>query len=45
MPATMLFRRTATSRKPCTSFWFHDHRAAFTAHNNYLGLNGMYLGV
>jgi FtsP/CotA-like multicopper oxidase with cupredoxin domain len=25
------------------SFWFHDHRAAFTAHNNYLGLNGMYL--
>jgi FtsP/CotA-like multicopper oxidase with cupredoxin domain len=25
------------------SFWFHDHRAAFTAPNNYLGLNGMYL--
>jgi FtsP/CotA-like multicopper oxidase with cupredoxin domain len=25
------------------SFWFHDHRAAFTANNNYLGLNGMYL--
>ncbi len=25
------------------SFWFHDHRAAFTAHNNYLGLNGMFL--
>jgi len=25
------------------SFWFHDHRAAFTANNNYLGLNGMFL--
>lgn len=25
------------------SFWFHDHRAAFTENNNYLGLNGMYL--
>jgi FtsP/CotA-like multicopper oxidase with cupredoxin domain len=25
------------------SFWFHDHRAAFTAHNNYLGLTGMFL--
>jgi FtsP/CotA-like multicopper oxidase with cupredoxin domain len=25
------------------TFWFHDHRAAFTANNNYLGLNGMYL--
>lgn len=25
------------------SFWFHDHRAAFTAHSNYLGLNGMFL--
>jgi FtsP/CotA-like multicopper oxidase with cupredoxin domain len=25
------------------TFWFHDHRAAFTANNNYLGLNGMYI--
>lgn len=25
------------------TFWFHDHRAAFTANNNYLGLNGMFL--
>lgn len=25
------------------SFWFHDHRAAFTANSNYLGLNGMFL--
>jgi FtsP/CotA-like multicopper oxidase with cupredoxin domain len=25
------------------TFWFHDHRAAFTAPNNYLGLNGMFL--
>lgn len=25
------------------SFWFHDHRAAFTAQSNYLGLNGMFL--
>jgi FtsP/CotA-like multicopper oxidase with cupredoxin domain len=25
------------------TFWFHDHRAAETANNNYLGLNGMYL--
>ena len=24
------------------SFWYHDHREAFTAMNNYLGLNGMY---
>jgi FtsP/CotA-like multicopper oxidase with cupredoxin domain len=24
------------------TFWFHDHRAGFTANNNYLGLNGMY---
>ena len=25
------------------TFWFHDHRAAFTANNNFLGLNGMYI--
>lgn len=25
------------------SFWFHDHRAAFTAQSNYLGLNGMFI--
>jgi FtsP/CotA-like multicopper oxidase with cupredoxin domain len=25
------------------TFWFHDHRAAFTANNNYMGLNGMYI--
>jgi FtsP/CotA-like multicopper oxidase with cupredoxin domain len=24
------------------TFWFHDHRQAETANNNYLGLNGMY---
>lgn len=30
-------------REGMHSFWFHDHRAAFTAHNNYLGLNGMFL--
>jgi FtsP/CotA-like multicopper oxidase with cupredoxin domain len=23
------------------TFWFHDHRAEWTANNNYLGLNGM----
>jgi len=30
-------------REAMRTFWFHDHRAAFTANNNYLGLNGMYL--
>jgi FtsP/CotA-like multicopper oxidase with cupredoxin domain len=25
------------------TFWFHDHRARWTAPNNYLGLNGMYI--
>jgi FtsP/CotA-like multicopper oxidase with cupredoxin domain len=30
-------------REAMHTFWFHDHRAAFTANNNYLGLNGMYL--
>ncbi|HKX27948.1 MAG TPA: multicopper oxidase family protein [Blastocatellia bacterium] len=24
------------------TFWYHDHRAGFTANNNYLGLNGMF---
>jgi FtsP/CotA-like multicopper oxidase with cupredoxin domain len=31
------------SREAMHTFWFHDHRAAFTANNNYLGLNGMYI--
>jgi FtsP/CotA-like multicopper oxidase with cupredoxin domain len=30
-------------REAMHSFWFHDHREAFTAMNNYMGLNGMYL--
>ena len=30
-------------REAMHTFWFHDHRAAFTANNNYLGLNGMYI--
>ena len=30
-------------REAMHTFWFHDHRAAFTAPNNYLGLNGMYI--
>jgi FtsP/CotA-like multicopper oxidase with cupredoxin domain len=30
-------------REAMHTFWFHDHRAAFTAQNNYLGLNGMYI--
>ncbi len=30
-------------REAMHTFWFHDHRAAFTANNNYLGLNGMYV--
>ena len=25
------------------TFWFHEHRARWTAPNNYLGLNGMYI--
>jgi len=29
-------------REAMRTFWFHDHRAGFTANNNYLGLNGMY---
>jgi len=31
------------SREAMHTFWFHDHRAAFTANNNLLGLNGMYI--
>ncbi len=31
------------SREAMHTFWFHDHRAAFTANSNYLGLNGMYI--
>ena len=30
-------------REQMTSFWYHDHRAEFTAPNNYLGLNGQYI--
>jgi FtsP/CotA-like multicopper oxidase with cupredoxin domain len=30
-------------REAMHTFWFHDHRAAFTANSNYLGLNGMYI--
>jgi FtsP/CotA-like multicopper oxidase with cupredoxin domain len=29
-------------REAMHTFWYHDHREAFTAMNNYLGLNGMY---
>jgi FtsP/CotA-like multicopper oxidase with cupredoxin domain len=31
------------SREAMHTFWFHDHRAGFTANNNLLGLNGMYI--
>src|SRR4029453_5694051 len=31
------------TREAMHTFWFHDHRAAFTANNNYLGMNGMYI--
>jgi FtsP/CotA-like multicopper oxidase with cupredoxin domain len=30
-------------REALRTLWFHDHRAAFTANNNYLGLNGMFI--
>ncbi|MGH9822635.1 MAG: multicopper oxidase family protein [Blastocatellia bacterium] len=30
-------------REAMHTFWFHDHHAAFTDPNNYLGLNGMYI--
>ncbi len=30
-------------RERMGTFWYHDHRAEFTANNNVLGLNGMFL--
>jgi len=30
-------------REAMHTFWYHDHRAAFTFSNNGLGLNGMYI--
>jgi FtsP/CotA-like multicopper oxidase with cupredoxin domain len=30
-------------REAMHTSWFHDHREAFTAQSNYLGLNGMYI--
>jgi FtsP/CotA-like multicopper oxidase with cupredoxin domain len=30
-------------REAMHTFWFHDHRARWTAPNNYMGLNGMYI--
>src|SRR5262245_10670535 len=30
-------------REAMHTFWYHDHRAAFTENNNFLGLNGMYI--
>ena len=30
-------------REAMHTFWYHDHRAAFTFNNNQLGLNGMYI--
>lgn len=30
-------------REAMRTFWFHDHRAEFTAPNNYLGMNGQFL--
>jgi len=30
-------------REAMRTFWYHDHRAEFTAPNNYLGLNGMFI--
>lgn len=30
-------------REAQRSYWFHDHRAEFTAPNNYLGLNGQFI--
>jgi len=30
-------------REAMRSFWYHDHRAEFTAPNNYLGLNGQFI--
>jgi FtsP/CotA-like multicopper oxidase with cupredoxin domain len=31
------------SREAMHSFWYHDHRAEFTAPNNYMGLNGQFI--
>lgn len=31
------------AREAMHSFWYHDHRAEFTAPNNYLGLNGQFI--
>ena len=39
----MTFGGIGDPREAMHTFWFHDHRAAFTANNNYLGLNGMYI--
>jgi len=30
-------------REAMRSFWYHDHRAEFTAPDNYFGLNGQYI--
>jgi FtsP/CotA-like multicopper oxidase with cupredoxin domain len=30
-------------REAMRSFWYHDHRAEFTAPNNYMGLNGQFI--
>lgn len=30
-------------REAMRTFWYHDHRAEFTAPNNYMGLNGMFI--
>jgi FtsP/CotA-like multicopper oxidase with cupredoxin domain len=30
-------------REAMRSFWYHDHRAEFTAPNNYYGLNGQFI--
>jgi FtsP/CotA-like multicopper oxidase with cupredoxin domain len=30
-------------REAMHTFWYHDHRAEFTAPNNYLGLNGQFI--
>jgi FtsP/CotA-like multicopper oxidase with cupredoxin domain len=30
-------------REAMRTFWYHDHRAEFTAPNNYMGLNGQFI--
>jgi len=37
------FGGNGDQREAMHTFWYHDHRAAFTANNNYLGMNGMYI--